>query len=207
MEDSLKSTLKELKQNESTISMLLGSLVVIIVGVLLYNYFTAKTPQITQESTTDTQEQAAESNTTNTLPTTHTVQEGEHLWSIAEQYYDSGYNWIDIAETNGLGDGDLLAVGSVISIPDVEARIPGQEVRPRVISQPVEVSATIEGEGYVVQAGDTLWSIAVRTYQDGYQWPRLYDANSDIISNPSSLEVGMNLRLPQIEPVSNTPVE
>ena len=39
MEKTLKQTLKELKENESTISMILGGLVVLIVAVLLFNYF------------------------------------------------------------------------------------------------------------------------------------------------------------------------
>ena len=41
MEERLKQWLKALKFNESTISMLLGGLVVVVVGVLIYNYFTS----------------------------------------------------------------------------------------------------------------------------------------------------------------------
>lgn len=201
MEDSLKTALKELKQNESTISMLLGSLVIIIVGVLLYNYFTGgSNPQITDSSSsTETEQTESADDGTQELPTAHVIKAGETLWSIAQQYYQSGYNWVDIAETNGLGDGNLLAIGSQISIPNVPTRIPGETPRPRAVSQQVIVSASIDGSGHTVAPGESLWSIAVDTYQDGYQWPRLFDANSDTIKNPSSLEVGQVLRIPSLE--------
>jgi len=35
----LKNFLKKLKLNESTISMILGALVIVVVGVLIFNYF------------------------------------------------------------------------------------------------------------------------------------------------------------------------
>ena len=35
----LKNFLKKIKLNEGTISMILGALVVIVVGVLIFNYF------------------------------------------------------------------------------------------------------------------------------------------------------------------------
>jgi nucleoid-associated protein YgaU len=50
---------------------------------------------------------------------------------------------------------------------------------------------------YVVQPGDTLRSIAELQYGDAGQWPRIYQANQDVIGpDPDALRAGMQLRLP-----------
>lgn len=56
------------------------------------------------------------------FPTTHEVVKGENLWRIAENYYGSGYNWIDIARANHLINPDLIFVHTQLVIPDVPAR-------------------------------------------------------------------------------------
>ncbi|MEE9212733.1 MAG: LysM domain-containing protein [Phycisphaeraceae bacterium] len=47
---------------------------------------------------------------------------------------------------------------------------------------------------YVVQKGDTLWSIARRNYGDGQRWKEIAEANG--IANPSRLRAGQTLVLP-----------
>jgi nucleoid-associated protein YgaU len=50
---------------------------------------------------------------------------------------------------------------------------------------------------YVVQPGDTLRSIAQDRYSDAGQWPRIYDANREVIgADPDRLRAGMRLRIP-----------
>jgi nucleoid-associated protein YgaU len=50
---------------------------------------------------------------------------------------------------------------------------------------------------YVVQPGDTLRSIAQEVYGNTDEWPRIYDANRDLIGpDPDSLQAGMRLRIP-----------
>lgn len=114
---NLKNLLKRLKLNESTISMVLGALVIIIVGMLVVNYFrSVDDNEILPDgaSTEDNQQ----------LPTTHIVEEGETLWSISELYYDSGYNWVDIQQANELANPGDIEAGQEITIPVVEVRDP-----------------------------------------------------------------------------------
>jgi nucleoid-associated protein YgaU len=48
-----------------------------------------------------------------------------------------------------------------------------------------------------VQPGDTLRSIALQHYGDASQWPRIYQANQDVIGpDPDALKAGTRLRLP-----------
>lgn len=53
---------------------------------------------------------------------------------------------------------------------------------------------------YIVEDGDTLWSIAAKPeiYGNKYQWPLIYDANTDILdSYNTSLHEGQKLIIPR----------
>ena len=49
---------------------------------------------------------------------------------------------------------------------------------------------------YTVKAGDTLWAIAVKYYGGGDQYTKIYNANTDIISNPNVILPGWVLTIP-----------
>ena len=70
----------------------------------------------------------------------------------------------------------------------------GPSVSPTPIASP---SPQVVASDYVVQPGDTLRSIARDKYGDPEQWPRIYDANRDVIGpDPDRLQTGSRLRLP-----------
>ena len=48
---------------------------------------------------------------------THTVVQGETLWSIAARAYGDGKKWKLIAEANGITDPSKVPVGKVLTIP------------------------------------------------------------------------------------------
>lgn len=54
---------------------------------------------------------------------------------------------------------------------------------------------------YVVQKGDSLWSIAKKPeiYGKATYWRRLFDANRDILPSPDRLKAGMTLKIPRGE--------
>jgi len=49
---------------------------------------------------------------------------------------------------------------------------------------------------YVVQQGDTLWSISNQFYGRGDRWPVIYDANRDKIQDPGLIQPGWQLVIP-----------
>lgn len=176
-----KKISKRLKlTGESYISMALGLLVVVVIGVLIYNFFQAKRSEekpgeeeiITGEEI-ESEEKAA-------LPTIHKVAAGDTLWLIAEKYFDSGYNWVDIAKENNLQNPNYIEVNQELKIPKTEKRLP---------------TAAISEESYTVVKGDNLWNIAVRAYGDGFAWIRIAQANN--LANPNLIHAGNVFVIPR----------
>lgn len=173
---NLKKFLKTLKLNESTISMVLGALVIIVVGVLVVNYV--------RDNGFLLREGGVATNEEETLGT-HTVAPGETLWSISEKYYGTGYKWVDIAEANSLQNPGQIEAGQLLSLPQMET----EELTET--ESPVSISAT----SYTVVKGDHLWGIAVRTYGDGYKWVEIARANN--LKSPNIIHPGNVLTLPR----------
>lgn len=192
---TLKSALKSLKLNESTISMVLGAIVIVVVGLLVVNYFKG----LDEGNTLPTGEQTESSEgptVTREGQTYHVVQPNDNLWRIAERYYDSGYNWVDIAQANGLEHPGVIEVGQELSIPNVE---PKQETvtvaSSNVLGNSMANASPISGATYQVIAGDNLWEIAVRAYGDGYRWVDI--AKDNELVHPGIIHPGNILSLPR----------
>ena len=187
----LKGILKALKLNESTISTILGVLVIVVIGVLVFNYFrnigrpkteTTPNPETSEANLSEEGKIVPEG-----LPTTYKVQEGDDLWKIAEKFYGSGYNWVDIAKDNQIVKADIIFVDQELSIPAVEVRQP--------VKTASEINQAISADNYTVEKGDSLWEIAVRAYGDGYQWVKIASENN--LANPNLIYSGNVLKLPR----------
>jgi len=192
-----QNLVQRVKNSEQVISMIMGVLVVLAIGGLAYRYFQGKglpsmpkknQEQEQQQDDTDQEEKETE------LPATHSVNQGESLWDIAEQYYLSGYNWVDIAEENNLSSPDLLAVGQELNIPDVEKK---EMTVTQLPDTGVAEDMKIEGGTYTVKEGDSLSKIALRAYGDMFEWPKIWGANRESIDNPNVIEPGMELEIPR----------
>lgn len=171
----LKEFLKSLRLNEQKISMFLGAVVVVIVGILIYNYFTG----------VNRQEELAQSIENQPSVKIHQVAPGESLWQISLKYYNDGYKWVEIAKVNNISNPDLIEEGQALAIPEL------------TVVPAVSEEKTIPTSEYLVVQGDDLWNIAVRAYADGYQWVKIWEANKAVIANPDRVEAGTKLLLPR----------
>ena len=159
--------------------MFLGALVIVVVGTLVFNYYKAGKGENLTGLSTDS-----------VSPGEHVVVAGETLWSIAENAYGSGYNWTDVKTANNLAS-DRIEVGQKLTLPDVLAKNPTSTVKTTETISPI----TITGDSYTVAKGDTLWSISVRAYGDGYRWMQVASGNG--LKNPSLIHPGNVLTLPR----------
>jgi putative chitinase len=180
----LKELLKRLKLSEQTVSMVLGALVIVVVGVLIFNYFRGVGKKQVSEKPVQPGEVKL---VPEGLPTTYKVEKGDHLWQISQKFFGSGYNWVDIARENHLKNPNKLLVGQELAIPKAEVRKP-------VVAQ-AKFGEPISGSSYTVSRGDHLWGIAVRAYGDGYKWVEIARANN--LVNPNIIHPGNILTLPR----------
>jgi nucleoid-associated protein YgaU len=49
---------------------------------------------------------------------------------------------------------------------------------------------------YVVVSGDSLSKIAKREYGDANAWPKIFEANKDILKDPDKIQPGQKLKIP-----------
>lgn len=51
-------------------------------------------------------------------------------------------------------------------------------------------------EYYVIQSGDTLSKLAKQYYGNAQEYPRLFEANREVINDPNLIYVGQKIRIP-----------
>lgn len=173
--------------NESLVSLILGVVIVILVGLLAFNYFRNNRPsQISENDIPAEQEttdgEITEATSTISLPATHVVKAGENLWNIAEKYYSSGFNYVDIAKENKLSDASQIEVGQKLVIPNVPSYSPNR-------------LSSITGSSYTVVKSDSLWTIALRAYGDPYRWVEIAKVNK--LTNADTIHAGNVLSIPR----------
>ncbi len=123
---------------ETVISIILGAIVVIVIGALAFRYFRnndGNTPVVPDnnselENIVEVQELPEQVTTQETedglvptnLPAKYTVKEGDSTWKIAEAFYGSGFNYVDIEKENKLQHEQDLSAGMTLTIPKVTVR-------------------------------------------------------------------------------------
>ena len=186
--------------SESYISVGLGILVVVVVGILLYNFFTQKNAS---NEAANTENKVGENATSSAMMgNKYTVKEGDTLWSVAENLYKNGYNWTDLAKANNLTGDEELKVGQQLIVPSPTTQVVPTD---QPVSTPAPVASadsmpktnpvTITESSYTVVSGDTLWDIACRAYGDCYAWPKIFQANK--LTDPDLIHPGNILVLPR----------
>jgi len=219
-----KSFLQKLQEDldikGSYLNLVLGVLIVVVAGVLLFNYFNKPNGDLgpSQNSNQETSETTDVSK--ENLPGKYTVKEDDTLYTIAEKYYGDGFQFSEIVKTNNLADENVIEVGQVLEIPKIELAqanptpTPTPAASPSPIlsadadsqTQPVaggkggaenqtEWGEKITSDTYTVQEGDWLSKIAGRAYGDIFVYQKIAEANN--IANPDVIEPGMILKIPR----------
>lgn len=190
--DYLGKLENNLASNQSRLSLILGLLIVIVVGILTFNFFNGSKPDLGPAQQTQQTESAAPDVTADNLPGKYTVREGDTLFTIAQQYYKDGSKFTKLAETNNLANPDEVEAGQVLDIPKLENQTDSST---QVSPSDTEWGPKIEGNTYTVQNGDWLSKIAGRTYGDIFAFEKLAKANN--IPNPDLIEPGQVLTIPR----------
>lgn len=201
----------EVQANQSKFNLILGGLIVLVVGLLVFNYFSKDNSEVGPSQQTDVTQNGDVS--PENLPGKYTIKEGDTLFQVAEKYYQDGYKYTEIVKANNLTSPDLIETGQMLEIPKLEATnvlvSAGTENTQSPQPSPSQTStntptepvmndwgASITGNTYVVAEGDWLSTIAARAYNgDVMSYSKIATANN--LSNPDVIEPGMVLTIPR----------
>ncbi len=182
----------DVQSSQSKLNMVLGALIILVVGILIFNYFNRNKPDLgpAQTITTDQQDVSAEN-----LPGKYTIKEGDTLFEIADKYYKDGHKYGEIAKANNLTDPNNIETGQVLDIPKLETAMTSQTTLQPAVEPTTDWGPKITENTYTVAPGDWLSTIAGRAYGDIYAYQKIAEANN--ITNPNLIEPGQVLTIPR----------
>ena len=88
-----------------------------------------------------------------------------------------------------------MTVAQAPDAPTVSMEVPAEASEPAKQSVPIIVDAP-KVEYYVIKSGDTLGKIAKNFYGDAMQYPRIFEANKEVIEDPDKIYPGQKIRIP-----------
>ena len=78
----------------------------------------------------------------------------------------------------------ILMVGNIQGVKEVQA------------DNLAAPAASVKVEYYVIKSGDTLSAIAQKYYGKGSAYPRIFEANREVIKDPDLIYPGQKIRIP-----------
>ena len=165
-----------LNLQESYVSLALGAVVVIVIAAVLFLILSGGKGKVTLTGLkTAIEEQLKKSAKEEPKKVeVYEVKEGDTLFLITQKKYGDGFKYPQIASLNKIANPDLIEVGMKLNLP--------------------EKLETSKLKTYTVAEGDSLWSIAVESYGDGFRWTEIASHNN--LVDPDYLWVGTKLNLP-----------
>ncbi|MEK7518087.1 MAG: LysM peptidoglycan-binding domain-containing protein [Patescibacteria group bacterium] len=179
---------------ESYTNLILGAIVVIAIGIALVILLRNNKQGQTSSTTTQSSEEKVKEETTSSV---YTIKAGDSLWSISENVYKSGYNWIQIAKENNLKNPSLIYAGNKIKLSKIDKTVSvnkKSDGESAIKEKPTANNAITENK-YTVKRGDNLWNISVRAYGDGFRYAEIAKANN--LVNPRIIHSGNVLTIPR----------
>ena len=190
MREFLNGLIKRIEGSDQLISTMVGLVIVTVVMSAGYygvfrNKFNLDWLEPRVEIITDQ---------TESVYSQYRVLPGEGLSQIAEKLYGDPDLWQEIAKANNISDPNVIEVGTMLKISKATA-------------SPVATASTAEKnefgdfiqqpKTYVVVRGDYLSRISTNVYGRADRGNDILEANRETIKNPSVLEEGMVLTIPE----------
>jgi len=184
---------KYFKSTEEIVSMFLGLIIVVVVVGLIFNLIQKRKGDVAIPGISDitiSKEDLIEQENKFVGENNYVVKANDSLWKIAQDKYNNGFAWVEIAKINNLNKPHKIEIGQILVLPKIDKKV--------VVDSGVKESTIALGE-YKVIKNDNLWKIAVRAYGDGYQWVKIWKENKLKLRDPNKLEIGMTLTIPNLK--------
>lgn len=88
----------------------------------------------------------------------------------------------------------ILIAGNVEGVANVKA---DELVCPEIIAA-TNVRDVPEPVFYSIKKGDTLWGISSEFYNDGAKYPKIVEANLEVIKDADKIYPGQSIRIPEL---------
>lgn len=171
------------KWDDSLISMGLGALVVVVSGILLFNYFNNQAPQFLKEQG----EKSA--SVSSTMP--------REIGKISVSNSPGATATVKPTATPKVTTAEAKPTATSTQSPKATTLAKAETTQP-------SESKTLPAN-YTVQSGDSLWKLSEKFYGTGYEWKKLASANN--ISGSYNIATGQVISVPRIEQISATSTE
>ena len=85
--------------------------------------------------------------------------------------------------------------GRTIDLPDFEEPSSRQEVTQ---TQESPAAGLGGGQEYTIEKDDTLQKISKKFYNTYSKWPKIYEANKNVLTNPNKIKPGIKIQIPEL---------
>jgi len=211
--------------DDSLISLGLGALVVVVSGILLYNYFTDQTPKILQNQTemlaspsaTSLTQESTSGAVAQSTPIAFTSRPSNE--KVTEATVTPSATPVATAKPT-----PIVTAAPVVTATPAPTVAPTATAKPTVTvtasptpvatamvaAAPTSTEAPVQASDsktlpakYTVVTGDTLWDLSEKYYGTGYEWKKIAAAND----MSKGLKVGLTIEIPRNEMIAATSTE
>ena len=113
--------------------------------------------------------------------------------NLTAAYDDGKVNLVGSTDSLEAAQKAVLMAGNIKGVNEVTVNIAVSEV------DDADIQAALEPENveyYIIQSGDSLSKIAKKYYQNAMEYPRIFDANKEVIKDPDLIYPGQKIRIP-----------
>jgi nucleoid-associated protein YgaU len=124
--------------------------------------------------------------------TDHIITNNPGIDNLSAMFKDGVVTLIGETDSAEAAQKSILIAGNVEGVTEVISKI--------AINEPdIDVASALEPgnvEYYIIQSGDSLSKIAKKYYQNAMEYPRIFDANKEVIKDPDLIYPGQKIRIP-----------
>lgn len=127
--------------------------------------------------------------------TDHLLANNPGIRDLSVIYKDGIVTLIGVTDSTEAAQKAVLLAGNIKGVSEV---IPKIEIN-EVTDMETEVTSALEPDNveyYIIQSGDSLSKIAKKYYNDVNAYPRIFEANREVIKDANLIYPGQKIRIP-----------
>lgn len=127
--------------------------------------------------------------------TDHLLANNPGIRDLSVIYNDGKVTLIGVTDSSEAAQKAVLLAGNINGVTEV---IPKIEIN-EVTEMETEVTSALEPDNieyYIIQSGDSLSRIAKKYYNDVNAYPRIFEANREVIKDANLIYPGQKIRIP-----------